>query len=261
MAHENMLRMFCWNINGIRAIWKKDFPAWFEKTSPDILCLQETKAQFEQLDKEITEFGKYEADFFSAEKKGYSGVATYSRIKPKSVRTGFDNPVYDNEGRVIESEYEKFTLFNVYFPNGGRGPERVRYKLDFYDELFTRCEELRHSGKKNIIICGDYNTAHKEIDLARPKENQNTSGFLPEERAYLDKIVSMGYIDIFREYNKEPGQYTYWDQITRARVRNVGWRIDYFFITKEMRDMVVNAAIHPDVMGSDHCPIELDVRV
>lgn len=165
MAHENMLRMFCWNINGIRAIWKKDFPAWFEKTSPDILCLQETKAQFEQLDKEITEFGKYEADFFSAEKKGYSGVATYSRIKPKSVRTGFDNPVYDNEGRVIESEYEKFTLFNVYFPNGGRGPERVRYKLDFYDELFTRCEELRHSGKRILLFAAIITQHIKKLTL------------------------------------------------------------------------------------------------
>jgi len=258
---NNIIKIFCWNINGIRAMWKKGLPEWFKTTSPDILCLQETKAQYEQLEKAVTEFENYQADFFSAEKKGYSGVATYSKIKPKNVISGFDHPDFDMEGRVLESEYEKFTLFNVYFPNGGRGPERVKYKLEFYDELFGRCEELRKKGQKNIIICGDYNTAHKEIDLARPKENQKTSGFLPEERAYIDKIIDMGYIDIFREYHKEPEQYTYWDQITRARERNVGWRIDYFFITKEMRDMVVGASIHPDVMGSDHCPIELDIKV
>jgi len=157
-------------------------------------------------------------------------------------------------------EFEKFVLFNVYFPNGGRGPERVKYKLDFYAALFQRAEEVRKT-KKNIIICGDYNTAHKEIDLARPKENQKTSGFLAEERAWIDKIVEMNYIDIFREYNKEPEQYTYWDQITRARERNVGWRIDYFFISKEARDLVTHATIHPGIMGSDHCPIELELKL
>jgi exodeoxyribonuclease-3 len=173
---------------------------------------------------------------------------------------GFNETVFHTEGRVLELEYPKFILYNVYFPNGGRGPERVKYKLDFYDALFKYAQE-RRKGNKNIIICGDYNTAHKEIDLARPKENSRTSGFLPEERAWIDKIIDMGYIDIFREYNKEPAQYTYWDQITRARERNVGWRIDYYMISKEARDMVTNATIHPEVMGSDHCPIELELKI
>jgi exodeoxyribonuclease III len=252
----NSVRILCWNINGIRAAWKKGFPGWFSNEAPDILCLQETKAQPDQLDYEITHFEDYKSYFNPAEKKGYSGVAIYTRHEPLNVQMGFNNHYFDSEGRVIEMEFENFILFNVYFPNGGRGPERVKYKLDFYDALFRHTEELRQR-QKNIIICGDYNTAHKEMDLARPKENQKVSGFLPEERAWIDKIVAMNYVDTFREFNTEPGWYSYWDQISRARERNVGWRIDYFFVSKEARPRVTNAAIHMDVMGSDHCPIEL----
>jgi exodeoxyribonuclease III len=259
MANSKKLTIQCWNVNGIRAIWKKGFPEWFEKTLPDILCIQETKAQPDQLGDEVKNFKDYKSYFFSAEKKGYSGVGIWTRIEPLRVSAGFNNPAFDSEGRVLEMEFEDFILFNVYFPNGGRGPERVKYKLDFYQLLFNRTQELRK--KKNIIVCGDYNTAHKEIDLARPKENVNTSGFMPVERAWIDKIIEMDYIDIFREYNKQPGQYTYWDQITRARERNVGWRIDYYMISKEMRSFVTNATIHPDVMGSDHCPIGLDLKI
>lgn len=257
---QGKINLLCWNINGIRAIWKKGFPEWFDKANPDILCLQETKAQEEQLDNEVLNFKDYKSYFFSAEKKGYSGVAIYTRHTPLKVTYGLGIHDFDFEGRVIELQFEKFVLFGVYFPNGGRGPERVKYKLDFYDALFQRCELLRKQNK-NIIICGDYNTAHKEIDLARPKENVKTSGFLPEERAWIDKIISMNYIDIFREYNQSPEQYTYWDQITRARERNVGWRIDYYMISNEMRNMVTNATIHADVFGSDHCPIGLELKV
>ena len=253
------IKIFCWNVNGIRAIEKKGFHGWIKKASPDILCLQETKAQEEQLGESLRKINKYSAYFFSAERKGYSGVATYTKIKPVNINTGFGKQIYDTEGRVIETEFEKFTLFNVYFPNGGRGPERLRYKLDFYDELFFHIEKVRRK-KKNIIICGDYNTAHREIDLARPKENENTSGFMRIERDWIDKIINLGYIDIFREFNKEPGWYTYWDMVTRARERNVGWRIDYFFVSSEAGNMVVNTKIHMDVMGSDHCPIELDIK-
>ena len=256
----NNIRIFCWNVNGIRAISKKGFTDWVKKESPDIFCLQETKAQVEQLDDAITKIDEYQSYFHSAERKGYSGVATYSRIKPLNVKLGFGKPEYDIEGRVIQTDYENFSLFNVYFPNGGRGPERVKYKLDFYDELFFYIERLRKK-QKNIIVCGDYNTAHKEIDLARPKENVMNTGFLPEERAWIDNIVNLGYIDIFREFNKEPGQYTYWDNVTRARERNVGWRIDYFFISKEMKNMVKSTKIHSNVMGSDHCPIEIDIQI
>ena len=253
-------RILCWNVNGIRAAWKKGFGDWLAKEMPDIMCLQETKAQPDQLDDSVKNFKDYKSYFFSAEKKGYSGVAVYSRHEPLSVNMGFNKPEFDNEGRVLELEFPKFILYNVYFPNGGRGPERVKYKLDFYDALFKHAQGKRKTNK-NIIVTGDYNTAHKEIDLARPKENSNTTGFLPEERAWIDKIIGMDYIDIFREYNKEPQQYTYWDQITRARERNVGWRIDYYMISKESRSMITNATIHPDVMGSDHCPIGLEMKM
>jgi exodeoxyribonuclease-3 len=257
---SNKIDIKCWNVNGLRAIWKKGFPEWFDKANPDILCLQETKAQEDQLDHEVINFKDYNSYFFSAEKKGYSGVAIYTRHKPIRVLSGLGIAEFDHEGRVIEMEFEKFVLYTAYFPNGGRGPERVKYKLDFYDALFKKANEKRKTNK-NIIICGDYNTAHKEIDLARPKENVKTSGFMPEERAWVDKIIEMDYVDIFREYNTNPEQYTYWDQITRARERNVGWRIDYYMISKEMRSMVSNATIHADVMGSDHCPIGLELTV
>jgi exodeoxyribonuclease-3 len=250
------VRLMCWNINGIRAAWKKGLPGWFSQEAPDILCLQETKANPDQLDYDMLHFEDYKVYFNAAEKKGYSGVAIYTQKEPVNVKSGLGNPMFDTEGRVIEMEFENFVLFNVYFPNGGRGPERVKFKLDFYAELFKRAEELRIR-QPNIIICGDYNTAHKEIDLARPKENQNTSGFLEEERAWIDKIVSMNYVDTFREFNQQPDQYTYWDQVTRARDRNVGWRIDYFFVSREARPFVSHACIHPEIQGSDHCPIEL----
>ena len=253
------IRILSWNVNGIRAIFKKGFQEWLTKDNPDILCLQETKAQPDQLEDQIMNCNGYKSFFFSAEKKGYSGVAVYSRIKPLSVKAGFNDPEFDGEGRVLEVEFDKFVLFNVYFPNGGRGPDRVKYKLDFYAQLFKRTELVRKT-KKNIIVCGDFNTAHKEIDLARPGPNVKTSGFLPEERAWIDKIIDKGYVDIFREFNKEPGQYTYWDVITRARERNTGWRIDYFMVSSEMKDNVTNATIHSQVMGSDHCPVEIEVK-
>src|SRR6266478_6443771 len=181
MSKSNF-RILCWNVNGLRAIWKKGFPEWFAKELPDILCVQEIKAQPSQLDNEVINFKDYKSYFFSAEKKGYSGVGIWTRHTPLRVSAGFNDTVFDCEGRVIEMEFENFILFNAYFPNGGRGPERVKYKLDFYDSLFRRAQELR-ANKKNIIVCGDYNTAHKEIDLARPKENSTVTGFLPEERA------------------------------------------------------------------------------
>lgn len=257
MSKKNY-RIICWNVNGIRAIWKKGFPEWLAKEQPDILCLQETKAQPEQLDDEIKNVKGYKSYFFSAQKKGYSGVAVYTKHEPSKITFGLDDEAFDTEGRNIEMEFNDFILYTAYFPNGGRGPDRVKYKLDFYNKLFERAELMRKKNK-HIIICGDYNTAHKEIDLARPKENSNTTGFLPEERAWIDKIIAMKYIDIFREFNSEPGQYTYWDQITRARERNVGWRIDYFMVSEELKKHVTSAPIHAGVMGSDHCPIEINL--
>jgi exodeoxyribonuclease-3 len=254
------MRIICWNVNGIRAAQKKGLIDYITREQPDILCLQETKAQREQLDEALVNIAGYTSYFFSAEKKGYSGVAVYTKKKPVTVGMGCEASRFDSEGRVLRLDFPKFTLYNIYFPNGGRGPERVRYKLDFYDLLLEQWEELRAEGKK-LIICGDYNTAHNEIDVARPAEWSKVSGFLPIERAWLDKIIDMGYVDIFRNFNQTAEQYTYWDNFRNMRPRNIGWRIDYFFVTPEVVPMVQEAQIHPGVMGSDHCPIEIKLEI
>ena len=256
---KNTIRIYSWNVNGIRAATKKGFMDWFKKSRGDIVCIQETKAQPEQIPDDIEKGKGYTSYWFSAERKGYSSVGLLSKIQPLEIINGFGNPKFDCEGRVIFAEYKKFLLVNAYFPNGGRGPERVKYKLDFYDELFFFLQK-NYSKKKGIIVTGDYNTAHKEIDLARPKENENNTGFLKEERQWIDNIINLGYIDIFRKFNKNPGMYTYWDMVTRARTRNVGWRIDYFMVSEDLVPKVKAADIHTKVMGSDHCPISIDLE-
>ena len=253
------IKMLCWNVNGIRAVVKKGFLQWLQKESPDILCLQETKASPENLTKDLLEPPGYQTYWNYPERKGYSGVATITKEKPVRAQNGLGIKAFDTEGRIIISEYPEFTLCNVYFPNGKQGAERLKYKLDFYDAFFNYMEPRRIIGEK-LIFCGDVNTAHQEIDLARPKENSKISGFLPVERAWLDKLVAHGYIDIFRQFNGEPGQYTWWDMKTGARARNVGWRIDYFFITENLLSQVAKAFIMPDVTGSDHCPIGLVLK-
>jgi len=254
-----IMRLLCWNVNGIRAAQKKGFIDYVKRENPDVLCLQETKAQVEQLDDELVNIDGYTSHFVSAEKKGYSGVAIYTRVKPAEVVRGCGAQKFDSEGRVLRVDFDEFTLYNIYFPNGGRGPERVKYKLDFYDHLLDQWEELRAEGRK-LVICGDYNTAHQEIDVAKPKEWSKISGFLPEERVWLDKITDMGYIDTFREFNQSPEQFTYWDNYRNMREKNVGWRIDYFFVTEDLKPNLKDAKIHMDVMGSDHCPIELVLK-
>ena len=251
--------LISWNVNGIRAVQKKGFIDWVLKENPDVLCLQETKAHPDQLDDELKNIPGYHVTFDSAEKKGYSGTATYSKIKPNKTSVGLGKPEFDTEGRVVRTDFDQFVLFNIYFPNGGRGDDRVKFKLDFYDEFLNICEQLRREGK-HVICCGDYNTAHKEIDLARPKQNRKTSGFLPIECEWLDKYTSMGYIDTFREFNQQPDQYSWWDQRFNSRANNVGWRIDYFFITPELRPNLTNAFIRQDVMGSDHCPVGIELK-
>lgn len=253
------MRIICWNVNGIRAAQKKGFIDYLLREAPDVMCLQETKAQPEQLSDDLLKVDGYDVYFVSAEKKGYSGVAIYNKQHPVSIISGCGAGRFDCEGRVIRADYDTFTLYNIYFPNGGRGPERVRYKLDFYDLLLDQWEELRAEGKE-IVICGDYNTAHHEIDVAKPKEWSKVSGFLPEERAWLDKITDMGYVDVFRKFNTAPNQYTYWDNFRNMRERNVGWRIDYFFVTEGLLPHVRSANIYPSVMGSDHCPIDLVIE-
>lgn len=232
---------------------------WFCSEAPDILCIQETKADKESLPGELLNMPGYHIIISSAQKKGYSGVLTYSKPQPLDAQLGFGIEKFDNEGRIAITTYEQFVLLNIYFPNGKQSPERLQYKMEFYEAFLNYVDTLKNEGK-GIVICGDVNTAHKEIDIARPKENSKVSGFLPEERAWIDKFISHGYIDTFRMFNQESGQYTWWDLVTRARERNVGWRIDYFYVSENLQAHVKDAWILPDVMGSDHCPIGLKLE-
>jgi exodeoxyribonuclease-3 len=253
------VKLISWNVNGIRAAWKKGLPEFVAAENPDVLCLQETKIQVEQLTPELTDLPGYRSHWSMAEKKGYSGVATYTRPEPLAVATNFGSPALDTEGRVLHIEYPDFHLFNGYFPNSGMGPERLAHKMQFYDEFLSLTERLREGGK-GIVVCGDVNTAHTEIDIARPKENENSPGFMPVERAWVSKLVAHGYHDTFRIFVAEPGHYTWWDMKTGGRARNVGWRIDYFFVSDELRGRIKAAGIMPSVQGSDHCPITLEIE-
>lgn len=249
-----------WNVNGLRAMHRKGFLKWFLDYKPDILCLQEIKATEDQLPRKLRSIDGYHSYFNSAERKGYSGVALYSKIKPKNIEFGFGIEEFDSEGRVQVADYNDFILLNIYFPNGKMSDDRLKYKLDFYDAFLDYVNNLRDQGK-NLIICGDLNTAHKEIDLARPKENSNISGFLPVERDWIDKFLENGYVDTFRMFNQDPGNYTWWSYRTRARERNVGWRLDYFFVNQEFKNNIKDSYILSDVMGSDHCPIVLELKI
>lgn len=254
------IKILSWNVNGIRAVHKKGFIDWLVKGNPDVLCIQETKAHEEQLPDELKNIDSYASYFCSGERKGYSGVAIYTKDKPISIKKGFGDNKFDNEGRILIAEYPDFILFNIYYPNGKASAERLQFKMQFYDAFLDYANKLKKKGKK-LIICGDVNTAHKEIDIARPKENSTVSGFLPEERAWMDKFISSGYIDTFRMFNQEPNNYTWWDMVTRARERNVGWRIDYFFVSENAKIDIKDAFILPEVMGSDHCPIGIEKAV
>jgi exodeoxyribonuclease-3 len=261
MGHAmEKIRIISWNVNGIRSVQKKGFLEWLQKEQPDILCIQETKAQKEQLGLELTEVKGYYSYFSSAEKKGYSGVALYTKKEPLSIKCGFGIPKFDSEGRILIADYGDFILLNIYFPNGKASPERLAYKMEFYDAFLQYALELKKQGKK-LIICGDVNTAHKEIDLARPKENETISGFLPEERAWIDRFLSNGYLDTFRSLHPEPGQYTWWSMRSGARARNVGWRIDYFYVSENAMKNILDSFIMPDVPGSDHCPLGIVIEL
>jgi exodeoxyribonuclease-3 len=256
------ITLLSWNVNGIRAAYQKGFLDWLDRTAPDILCLQETRLGEGTLPAALAQPIGY-CGFWNASraKKGYSGTATLTRLEQVDVQFGLGIQEFDQEGRTIISRYPTFTLINCYFPNGGRDHGRVPFKLAFYDAFLEKCESLRAQGQ-TVIFCGDVNTAHQEIDLARPRDNQNTSGFLPEERAWMDRLIQTGYVDTFRHFYPDlSGQYTWWSMPTRARVRNIGWRLDYFFITREAVDRVVDAFILPEVTGSDHCPVGLRLRV
>jgi len=253
------MRIISWNVNGYRAAWKKGWADWLASAGADVVGIQETKAWPEQLSEEQLRPLGWHSVFAQAEKKGYSGVATFSKKAPSSTQVGFGDPPFDTEGRVVITEHEGVLLANIYFPNGKRDEIRLRHKMDFYEKTLTYFSALRSAGKK-IVVCGDYNSAHREIDLARPKENENVSGFLPEERAWIDRWINAGFVDVFRRFHPDkPEQYTWWDQVTRARERNVGWRIDYHFVSDNLVNAITDAWISPDVMGSDHCPVGIEV--
>lgn len=254
-----LIKILSWNVNGIRAALKKGFLPWLAKESPDILCLQETKALPNQLPPELLYPPGYEALWNSALRLGYSGVATFTKEKPLSVKKGFGTARFDEEGRVLETEFKDFSLFNIYFPNGKMNEERLRYKMEFYEAALKTFVKLKKQGKR-LVICGDYNTAHQPMDLAHPKENEAISGFLPMERAWMDRLVKNGFLDTFRIFNKDPGHYSWWDIRTGARERNVGWRIDYHFISENLRPQLEDAFIMPEVMGSDHCPVGIVLK-
>jgi exodeoxyribonuclease-3 len=260
------MRIISWNTNGLRATVKQGF--WdplFDIYKPDMVCLQETKCEPEQLPEEVRNMKNYFAYFsYSKGRKGYSGVAVYTKIQPEKVE-GLGIKEFDDEGRTLVLLFKKSkegfakdtALINCYFPNGGGGPVRLDYKFRFYDAFLNKIEQLKKNGYA-IIFCGDVNTAHTEIDLARPKENEENTGFLPEERAWIDEVVAHGYVDVFRNLNpRKINVYTYWDMKTRARERNVGWRIDYFFVSSDVMQKVKNFETLTDYYGSDHCPIEL----
>ena len=253
------MRLISWNVNGIRAIAKKGLLDWLAGESTDVLCVQETKAHPDQLSQKLHQPPGYFAYWAAAERKGYSGVATFSKTEPLRVEVGVGIEEFDVEGRVLMTEVPGFKLFNVYFPNGKRSPERLDYKLRFYAAFLDYCDTLHAQGDR-LIVCGDVNTAHKEIDLARPKENEKVSGFLPEEREWIDHYLAHGFVDAFRALHPdEPDQYTWWHYITNARARNVGWRIDYHLVSESLMPAVTDASILADVMGSDHCPITLEL--
>ena len=251
------MKLISWNVNGIRAVYNKGFPEWFAKESPDILCLQETKAAFEQFPSKLLDMG-YEVFASSAEKKGYSGVATFSREKFLDTKK-CEKKLYDDEGRVLIHETNDFFLVNAYFPNGSRDHKRVPFKLMFCDDMLVAINKLQE--KKPVIITGDFNTAHKEIDLANPKGNKKTTGFLREERAWMDKFISEGWVDIYRELNPlKTGAYTWWSNMPGVRDRNIGWRLDYFFISPQLKNRVTRVDIMDQIKGSDHCPVLLELK-
>ena len=252
------MKLISWNVNGVRAVVKKGFLDWLDQEQPDILCLQETKAHVDQLTAEILTDHGYHTFWHSGERRGYSGVATFCKEEPLYVQEGLGIERYDAEGRVLLTEHENFLLYNIYFPNGQKDDERLQYKLDFYDELLPIINEQVESGN-NVVVTGDWNTAHHPIDLARPKQNVNTSGFMSIEREKLDMYVENGWIDTFRLFHPEGDRYSWWTYRFGARERNVGWRIDYFFINEGFVDNVEDADIHDEVMGSDHCPVSLEL--
>ena len=255
------MKIVTWNVNGLRAVIKKGALEWWNSQDLDVLCLQEIKTHPEQLtEAQHTQFGEAQIIWNPAARKGYSGVATFLWTEALSNQIGWGEERFDQEGRVIQTRFADFTLFNIYFPNGQRDHGRLQYKLDFYASLLELCDQM-HARGEQIILTGDFNTAHREIDLRNPKQNAKTSGFLPEERAWIDQYLAHGFVDIYRQLYPDREQYTWWTYISNARARNVGWRLDYFLLSEGLTRLVKDVVILDQVMGSDHCPVSLELDI
>jgi exodeoxyribonuclease-3 len=257
------MRILSWNVNGIRAVEKRGFAVWLREESPDILCIQETKAHPEQLSQELLQpedgkGGAYASWWASAKRKGYSGTAIYSKKQPLNV-SFLGMAEFDDEGRVLEADFKDFVLICAYFPNSQDAGARLDYKLAFCDAILKRCNKLTGEGR-HIVLCGDYNIAHTPLDLAHPKENEGNAGYLPEERAWMDTFTSAGYVDTFRRLRPgEKGHYSWWSYRSSARERNIGWRIDYHCVDTGFLPQVESSVIRPDIPGSDHCPVQIEL--
>ncbi len=253
------LLLMSWNVNGIRAAVRNGFLKFLEKYNPDILALQEIKAREDDIPLEVRYYEGYHKFFNPARRKGYAGTALFTKIEPESVSFGIGDEKFDSEGRVITAEYERFYLVNAYFPNSQHGLTRLDFKIEFDRKIHAYLNELRRS--KPVVLCGDFNVAHKEIDLANPKQNEKNAGFTPEERAWMDEFLNDGYVDTFRMFTKEGGHYTWWTYRFNARARNIGWRVDYFVVSKDLVPHVKKSWIMSDVYGSDHAPIAMILEI
>ncbi len=253
------MRIISYNVNGIRAAINKGFFDWLEKNNPDILCLQETKAQPEQIDSLTFHGLGYQHNLLhSAVKKGYSGVAIFSKVKPDYHSIGIGNERFDHEGRVIRADFGDMTVVCVYIPSGTMGDIRQAVKMEFLEVFLDYLLELRKE-RPNLIVCGDYNICHKPIDINHPERHTKSSGFLPEEREWFDRLIGHNFVDSFRQFNQQPEQYSWWSFRSNAKAKNLGWRIDYHIVTEEMKERLKSAAIHPEVEYSDHCPVSIEV--
>ncbi len=253
------IKLVSWNVNGIRAVSKKEeFWNWIDNTDADIINFQEVRADMDKIPKKVLNIEGFEKHFNEAEKKGYSGVGTYSKLEATNVTKGLGIEELDKEGRVLKVEYPDFILFNIYFPNSGMEAKRLDYKIDFCDALLDIVVDLKNSGK-NVVITGDYNIAHNPIDVYNPANCEGKSGYLPEERDWLDRLEEAGFIDTFRLFDEGENNFTWWSYRTKARERNAGWRLDYFYVNEEIKDKVKSATILNQVYGSDHCPVTLEL--
>lgn len=253
------MKIISYNVNGIRAAMNKGFIDWLVSENPDIIGLQEVKANLSQINPAIFEDLGYEIYWYPAVKKGYSGVAILTKIKPKSIKYGMGFSKYDDEGRMLQANFEDFSFISAYFPSGTTGDVRQGFKYEFLDDISGYMQNLRKENPK-LILSGDYNICHKAIDIHNPVSNKKSSGFLPEERAWMDKFTESGFIDSFRYFNPDPHHYTWWSYRAGSRSKNLGWRIDYHMVTNELQDKLKSSVILPDAIHSDHCPIVLELN-